>query len=86
MLSVNENRNESYCVGVEQVSRLEGHTESVNSVAWSPSGEKLASASSDKTVMVWDASSGAQVKDSSQRAEPACFGINTVVRTELVFM
>jgi WD40 repeat protein len=58
--------------GIKQVSRLEGHTESVNSVARSPSGEKLASASSDKIVMVWDASSGAQVMDSSQSAEPAC--------------
>ena len=53
--------------GIKQVSRLEGHTESVNSVAWSPSGEKLASASSDKMVMVWNASSlsGAQVTDPS---------------------
>ena len=72
--------------GIKQVSRLEGHTGNVNDVAWSPSSEKLASASSDKTVMVWDASSGAQVMDSSQSVEPACFGINTVVRTELVFM
>ena len=45
-----------------QLSRLEGHTGGVNSVAWSPSGEKLASASSDMTVTVWDAESGGQVR------------------------
>ena len=56
--------------GIKQVSRLEGHTGNVNDVAWSLSGEKLASASSDKTVMVWDASSGAQVMDSSQSVLP----------------
>ena len=33
----------------------------VKSVAWSPSGEKLASGSDDKTVVVWDAASGAKV-------------------------
>jgi WD40 repeat protein len=48
-----------------QVSRLEGHTGEVNSVAWSSSGERLASASDDKTVMVWDQSSGMQVTDPS---------------------
>jgi WD40 repeat protein len=44
-----------------QVSRLEGHTDEVKSVAWSPSGERLASASGDKTLMVWDNTSGMQV-------------------------
>src|SRR3989442_7954255 len=38
--------------------RSRGHTYFVNSVTWSPDGKRLASASSDTTVQVWDASSG----------------------------
>jgi WD40 repeat protein len=48
-----------------QVFMLEGHTDEVKSVAWSPSGERLASASDDKTLMVWDNTSGMQVTDAS---------------------
>jgi WD40 repeat protein len=38
---------------------LEGHSDPVNSVAFSHDSTKLASASYDSTVKVWDASSGA---------------------------
>ncbi|HEU4783235.1 MAG TPA: WD40 repeat domain-containing protein, partial [Ktedonobacterales bacterium] len=35
-----------------------GHSASVNGLAWSPDGTKIASASSDKTVMIWNAATG----------------------------
>jgi len=38
---------------------LEGHTEWVNSVTFSPNGRRLASGSYDETVRIWDAETGA---------------------------
>ena len=37
---------------------LEGHTGSVNSIAFSPDGSKLASGSDDGTIRLWDAATG----------------------------
>ncbi len=41
-----------------EVRELRGHTESVWSVAWSPDGQRLASGGIDKTVRIWNVSTG----------------------------
>ncbi|MEH2047800.1 nSTAND1 domain-containing NTPase, partial [Nostoc sp.] len=45
-----------------EVNTLEGHSDSVISVAYSPNGQQLASASRDKTIKIWDVSSGQLLK------------------------
>jgi eukaryotic-like serine/threonine-protein kinase len=43
------------------ISTYHGHSDLVTSVAWSPDSKRIASASSDKTVQVWNATNGKHI-------------------------
>jgi len=40
------------------VQTLEGHTEAINTIAFNPAGTLLASGGDDKTIKIWDMTSG----------------------------
>src|SRR5438874_2669241 len=45
--------------GMTLLHTLRGHTRSIKSVAWSPDGELLASGADDKTLWLWNPTTGA---------------------------
>ena len=55
--AIREALDASYARGV-----LEGHTEAVNSAAFSPDGSRIVTASDDGTVRIWDARSHATIR------------------------
>jgi WD40 repeat protein len=46
------------CAGAGARKPLQGHTEAVTSLSFSPDGQQLASSSGDRTVMIWDVATG----------------------------
>lgn len=48
---------------------LDGHTSIVLSVAWAPDGRRLASASADRSIRLWDAETGGRLATSVGRRD-----------------
>ena len=46
---------------MEELMTLEGHSDYVNGVCWSPDGKRITSGSDDRTVKVWEAKSGQEL-------------------------
>ena len=46
----------------DEVMRLIGHSDTVNSCVWSPDGKFIASAANDNTMCIWDAQTGQLIR------------------------
>ncbi|ETO18853.1 hypothetical protein RFI_18389, partial [Reticulomyxa filosa] len=64
--SVNQVNFGEYCY-------LKGHSGNVNSVRFSPDGRKIVSGSKDKTIRLWDLSSGKQIQSLKCHTNYVCF-------------
>lgn len=54
----------------EEIEQLNGHTDAIASVAYSPDGKYIASGSNDKTIRIWEAQTGEEIKELNGHTQP----------------
>src|SRR6185436_20542799 len=48
----------NFPIGFKKLQTLEGHKETINRLAWSSDGKRIASTSEDHTIRIWDLGTG----------------------------